>query len=508
MAPRPRRAPLRPTALHEPATTGNTPGSPNGAIAPTPGTEASLTASLTSQYVSAGGYQYWSNYARSLPHPFDDLTQDLGVEIYQSMQYDGVIKAALTVLVASSLEDSVNLLPAVDDDDDPDQVLGQQITDFCAWVFDNLTTPLDTVLWDMMWGALAQGSRIAEQTYALRTVAGVPRLVLTDLKVKPQRSTAFVVDAYNDVLGLVAIIPGVAYSLLQTTVIGDLNAAPNLLPREKFAILSFRPVNNDPRGTSILRAAYAAWWHKMQMWPEYLRYLTQFASPLPVGTTAPDAIDTVDPATGILTTPEMAQLAALQGIRNGSAISQPFGATVTLHYSAGAGEAFISAIDQDDRQMSVSILGQLLATGEGRHQARAAAQVHQDILDQIVRQLKLFVTRMITRDILTPLVRYNFGPDAADRLVPGVNLGETETSDQSKVLAALAVTPGFTVLPSQLQEIYQFANLPQADASEIAQLQESRAAGLQAAQQVASTPPDSTTGTVGMPNAGGSTEGS
>lgn len=482
------RTKARPS-IAEQVTTGDTPGSPNDQIPPTPGTQATITASLISQYVSAGGYAYWSNYARSLPHPLDDLSQDLGIEIYQSMQHDGVITAALTNLCAEVLEDSVHLMPAVDDDDDPDAALSEQITDFCAWNLDTLTTPIDEVLWDMLWGSLASGSRVAEQTYTMQPVNGTQRLVLTSLTVKPITSTAFVVDAFNTVLGLLAIIPGVGYATLQNSAMIDVKNVPNLLPREKFAILSFRPVNNDPRGSSILRAAYAAWWHKMQLWPEYLKFLTQFASPIPVGTTAPNAVDYTDPTTGLLVTPEQAQLAALQGIRNGAAISQPFGATMQLHFSAGAGEAFISAIDQDDRQMSVSILGQLLATGEGRHQARAAAQVHQDILDQIVRQLKIFVTRMVKRDILKPLILYNFGRDAADRLVPNVSLGETETADQSTVLAALATVPGFTVFPSQLQEIYQFAGLPQADAAEISALQDAKAAGLQAAQQLAANPP-------------------
>lgn len=488
----------RRTQLSEPVHTQGAPGSPNGIVPPTPAVSANLQANLTASYISAGGYQYWSNFARSLPHPLDDLTQDLGIQIYRSMQFDGVIKAALTVLKASVLEDSVNLAPAIDDDGDPDATLAQQITDFCTWALDNLRTPLDAVLWDMM-DCLSMGSRVAEQDYELQAVDGTQRLVLVDIRPTPIESTAFVVDAYNHLLGVVAVIPGVAYSLLQNSMMGDLDAAPNLLPRHKLAVLCFRPHNNDPRGTSILRSAYQAWWHKMQMWPEYLKFLTQFASPIPVGTTAEGAMPFVDPATGTVISPEQSQLAALMAIRNGAAISQPFGATIQLHFSQGAGDAFISAMDQDDRQMTVAILGQTLATGEGRHQARAAAAVHQDILATLIKQLKLFVVRMIRRDILAPLIRYNFGDDAADRLVPEVSLGIIENSDEAKMLAALSTAPGFEILPSQLQGVYDLVGLPQAEPDEITAMQEVKAAGQKAATELALNPPDPNVPATGKP---------
>lgn len=490
------------TRIDEQAAVGGSPGSPNGAIPATPGTQADLTAPLTQEFVSSGGYAWWAAYAKTLPHYLDDLSTDFGWEIYQSMQRDAVVRAALTVLKASVLEDAVNLAPAVDDPDDPQHDLAATIRDFCDDTLQSLDTPIDAVLWDML-DALALGSRVAEQVYALRPVDGTQRLVLTALKVKPLASTAFVTDSYNNVLGLVAVIPGVGYSLLQNTFIGDLGSVPNLLPREKFAVLSFRPQHGDPRGTSILRSAYQAWWHKMQLWPEYMKYLTQFASPIPVGVAGPDAVAQIDPVTGVQVTPEQTLLAALQGIRNGAAVAVPNGTTVTLHYSPGAGSAFVEAFDHYDRQMTVAILGQTLATGEGRHNARAAAQVHQDILDTLVRQLKQFVVRMIRHDILTPLIAYNWGDAAARDLVPAVSLGETESTDLSKILTALAAIEGFQILPSQLQGIYQMAGLPDADPEEILRIQTAQDAGAQAAQQVAATPPTETTGTIGLPGAGG-----
>jgi hypothetical protein len=98
-------------------------------------------------------------------------------------------------------------------------------------------------------------------------------LQLRALKVKPIRSVAFVTDAYLNVLGLVGAKPG------QTVpAVSDL-APAEIIPREKFCILSWRPKDGDPRGTSVLRPAYDPWWRKRQTIPEYLKYLAQFAGP-------------------------------------------------------------------------------------------------------------------------------------------------------------------------------------------------------------------------------------
>jgi hypothetical protein len=175
--------------------------------------------------------------------------------------------------------------------------------------------PFLDVLYEML-DALAFGNKIAEQIYDLdRDDDGKPRLFIKALKIKPRVSTAFVVDAYQNVLGVLALLPGRGYPVVTGSVIGDPSKIPNLLPREKFAIFPWNAHDGDPRGTSLLRAVYNPWWLKIQVWGEYAKYLAQFAGPSLIGYTAPgqvavppmDALGNPIPGAPLIT-PEQAML--------------------------------------------------------------------------------------------------------------------------------------------------------------------------------------------------------
>src|SRR5206468_532813 len=62
----------------------------------------------------------------------------------------------------------------------------------------------------------------------------------------------------------------------------------------KIVVNTFRPKNNDPRGTSLLRPAYDPWWRKRQALVEYVKYLAQFAGPS-IWATTPDGAQSQPP---------------------------------------------------------------------------------------------------------------------------------------------------------------------------------------------------------------------
>jgi hypothetical protein len=103
----------------------------------------------------------------SLPHPLDDLTADFGSDIYDRMAYDPQIAACLTVLKASILEDGLTLSPAVDDKLDPRYPLAVEIKEAAEAMLDDLETPLDDALLDML-HAIAVGNRVAELKYEVK----------------------------------------------------------------------------------------------------------------------------------------------------------------------------------------------------------------------------------------------------------------------------------------------------------------------------------------------------
>lgn len=458
-----------PAEVVERVSTGDLPGAPNVGTPPTPGQPAALKARLDQEYVAGGGWAWFANYIRSLPWAIDDVTTDFGDDLYERMLLDPHVAADVSILKASILETGLNLSPAKPDKEQDGHELAVEICDNATRMLEQLSTPLDDVLWNML-DAIALGNKVAEQVYAQdSTYTGRTQLVLQALKVKPRRSTAFVVDVFYNLVGLLGLVPGQGSPVQVSTILSDPNKTPNLLPREKFAVLTFRPKDGDPRGTSIIRPVYNVWWIKTQLWAQYLKYLTQFAGASLIGYTSQDAqsmpvSDSDGNPSGTLQTPEQVMLAVLQQFQNGTAAAFPFGSKVEAIEVHENGQAFLDAFSLLNSEITKGILTQTLATEEGKHSTRAAAGVHKDILDTIVRQGKHSTIRMIRHDVLRLWVKYNYGAKAAQELVPSATLGETESEDFPATAAAVAQLQRFGYLhPSQFPGLDQRMDLPERD---------------------------------------------
>lgn len=426
-------------------------------------------ADLTASYISAQPQVFLASYIRALPPYIDDVSRDLGDDLYERMLLDPQVFSCVRTLKLSVLEEGVNLQPAVTDEDDEDYDLSKEVLALCEHALANLPRSTDEWLFEML-DALALGNRVAEQVYHLEEAGKYAgNLLLARLACKPRRSTAFVVDPYNKLVGLLGLIPGSGAPILTGTIVGEPSRLPNLLPREKFAILTHAPTNEDPRGNSLLRAVYNPWALKVQLWGEYLKYLTQFASPslfatLPEHATArpqTDSLGNVIPGAPLVQ-PEAQLLEALVRLRNGSAAAAPYGTTLTPIHLGTEGGAFLRAFTLYDEQIAKGVTNQTLATEQGKHQARAAAETHKDTLDSGPKFLKGVVGNMLTRDVLRPLVAYNYGEGVAARLTPTAML---QRLDEAKWAghAQAAATLGYKLDPSQFPAMDEKLGLPVRD---------------------------------------------
>jgi hypothetical protein len=445
---------------------GGTPGTPTTPA--TPGKPVELKALSENEYVAGSAPSWYLNMPRALPWSADDVQHEFGADVYARMMLDAQCKSVVSVFKAAVLEDGIQLRPAVDDKDKPGYKKAVRFVEDAEHMLENMEGSFDDKLWDML-DAVAVGNRMAEQTYDLDTTpSGQKKYQLSHLAVRPMESTAFVVDVYLNVLGIMARIPGQPMSVQQGLLLTDLEHS-NVLPRSKFAILSFRPKNGDPRGTSLLRAAFDPWNAKVQLKREFLKYLTQFASPSLIGYTAeeaaPYAIKNSDGSplldaygNPVMRTPEDDMVAALQQFANGTATALPFGARVQPIEMTGDGKPFLDAFDFLDRQITKAVLQQTLATEEGQHQTRASSATHKDLLDTITRQTKRPVERMIRRDILRVWMQLN-GSDV--ELTPKVTLGTVQTEDLARLWTAMANLNGSDFLhESQLMALDEMLRLP------------------------------------------------
>jgi hypothetical protein len=427
-----------------------------------------VSAAASKQYVAGSRISWYQDLPRALPWAIDDVEGSFGLDIYARMLLDPQVKSTLGVLKSSILEEGITLNPAIDDKEDPDYDRAVAVRDEAEAMLSALDTALDDVLWDML-DALAYGYRMAEQTYDL--AGGTYQLVL--LQPKPAESVAFVVDPFYRVLGILGRIPGQPFPVQQGAILTNLESDPNFLPRSKFAVLTSRPKDGDPRGTSTLRAAFASWNSKQQVTRDYLKYLAQFATPSLIGFTADgaDVYQLVDSngdpmldtnGNPVMGAPEQDMVTTLQQFAAGTASAFPYGARVQPIEMSGDGSAYINAIKQYDRQITKNILHQTLATEDSEHQTRASTGTHKDILDTIVRQLKRPVERMMERDVLHVWLRLN-GRERDLDLCPIVTLGVAEQEDLAKLWTAVSGI-GYTLDASQYPAVDEMLGFPEREA--------------------------------------------
>lgn len=432
--------------------------------------EPRATRDLEREYTAGGSWPWASsqNALRTLPNAIDDVTQDFGDDIYERMLFDPQVSACTQVMKAGILENGPAISSAVSEKEDVNYDLAKMLADEAEDMFSDMDTPLDDVLWDLL-DSLPFGNKVAEQVFQLGAskTDGKEIYRLWRLKVKPRNATAFVVDAFTNVIGLLAQLPGEPQPYQGSIMLPGDGPVENLLPKRKFAISTFRAKDSDPRGRSILRSAYEPWWRKRQVIPEYLKYISQFAGPSLVGTLAEDATPTPDPNDPTRTvSPVDIMMAALLAFRNGTAIVVPNGAEVTPIVMQGEGMAFLRALDNCDQQITKAVLTQSLATEEGKHMARAAAQVHQDVLGTLIRQGKRGVARVLRQQILRNWAIYNWGDEAA-RYAPLVSFGEADQQDIAQLMQGVAALANANyVHASQTPGIDKMLNLPPRDEAE------------------------------------------
>ena len=439
-----------------------------------------LSVSPYDEFVSGGGYVWLAQYIRALPFFIDDITRDFGDDLYERMMLDEQVFSAIGTLKDAILAGGVTITTVKDQAEERPHLglnagkrtiktasqKSKDIAEFCQRSVEGIQRGFDDWLYEML-DALAYGNRISEQIYQLGSGQDEGRVTLKALKVKPRTAYSFVVDVFMNVLGIIGLIPGQGAPIIVQSILGEPNQIPNLVPRQKFAVLTNRPAVGDPRGQSELRAAYDPWWGKKQTEAEMLKYIAQFAVPSLWGTTPDGAQAYIDPTTGLKTTPEQALLSTMTKMRNGSVGAYPFGTEINPIPVSTEGKPILDSLDRYDRRITKAVLNQTLATEEGKHQARAAADAHRDIMDLKVQRIKVHVARMIRTDVLRELLKLNepvFGVDGYTELLPIVNLGDIGQNDfdgEAKAVSTL-VSSGF-LHTSQYPEIDERLGLPERD---------------------------------------------
>jgi hypothetical protein len=365
----------------------------------------------------------------------DDLARDLGLEIYEAMLNDPTVFSAFNVLATGILNGKFQVVPrhspAPNEVPEPGSKRAVEIersaevAEFLRRQVQRLETPIKQTSFEMLF-AMALCNKLAEKVFEPGTGEDEGRVCLKRLRVKRNQSWSFIVNAFGDVVAYRGVTEG---------------GMPVDVPPKKCMVLSWMPRDGDPRGRSLLRAAYNGWNLKLNSWPKLYRYLDRFGTPINVAIAAPDAIeeDELDDRgnpTGEKLKPTRALLQTLLRLEGGSCAAFRSGTEFNIYQPTGNGEAFLHAIEIFKHEILEGILMTARALLEAEHGSKADTQEASHVVARMIVLGRESLEAMYERQLFHHLVELNWGKEDADLYNSYCSMGDVEAKDLVAAMGA------------------------------------------------------------------------
>lgn len=393
----------------------------------TPGAATVRTrADLAKEYITVR-VENTLNSLSKLPNAFDDITCDIGIDVYRQMLRDGEVAASFRMLVNAVVAKKAKANPPDTlSPSSPRWEAAKQVAEFWQWQMDNMSRPFNQILEDIVDSALAEGSAVGEVSWAYQGNGKyLGRIVAANVGKRPLINSSFVVDRFNNLIGLLPenrpgiFTPANLYIPMIDGQTVDLNY---VVPRVHFIIASWNPEAGDPRGRSLLRGAYEAWYLKRNLMALWLDWFEKYVKPWFWGTISKDALPACD-ENGNTIYPTTWLANAIKQMMDCSVGAFPAGTDIHFAEVKAQNGEFERAVNYADQLITRAITGQNLATSSAEYQTNASSKTHQDALSMLIVSIKRWISDIVTRDLFRAGTLINFGEDAED-LVPHLDLGD------------------------------------------------------------------------------------
>jgi phage gp29-like protein len=321
----------------------------------------------------------WQRQALERPGP---PAGGLPYATYTAMESDSMIQTALTLKRLGVLAAPYSIVPA---SNSPEAKRNQQ---FIEEAFAQMQGSPSTIL-DQAMDAFAKGWSVQECVYTQAN----GRYWLETTRAKDPSLFGLKSDRFGKIEALRLEVPG------ETRV---------ELPPAKFIVYAHRGGYGREKGRSDLDAAYPHYSAKQTLLAAWKLHLDRFAKPTMMGkfasTVSSNDVDSV--------------LQALQNLASTTAIMVPNDIEVTsIGGDSEASKGYMEAIEFHNREIARAILGQTLTTDEGRRVGSLAmGKVHLQVLVlQLEALRKDLADRVMTEQVIRPLIELNFGPGNVPR---------------------------------------------------------------------------------------------
>lgn len=424
-------------------------------------------------------------YLSVLPLASDNVAAELGLDVLDRMMNDPQVSASIYNLVYQAFVRGIAVRPRYNDPSHPYYKAGVEMYDFISYNLDFCNDAMEDVDVGLMQeleseavNRLVYGNALSEWTGVVATHGPLAnKLCLSSLRTKPPDVYGYVSDPYGAVRGIACYTGkgGTAFTdMTEVRRVGgdwevsadNLPAGWEILPVSKFLVTRHRPRSGDPRGTSALSSAYNSWFLLMNLWPDYHKYLTQFASPSMLGVLGEKDIPRYNAHTKAEDDPLDELYELLEDFQNSTVIAVRHGVEVKPLQAHGDGYTYGRAIETLNHQIIKAIQHSVLGTEMARNQTRAASTVHKDVQDLPAHAIKRVTVDAFQRQVWRRLIHLNFGKEAADLLTPMATLGSIAPEDKIESLKGFAAA-GYKILPSQFRDVSNEIELDPATPEEI-----------------------------------------
>jgi phage gp29-like protein len=313
---------------------------------------------------------------------------------------DDDVGGSIEELKLSVLSRERAIVPA----DDSSQAI--EIADFIRGQFDELSN-FENILYSLL-DAAPMGVSIAELMFDVSS----DLVALTGIKDRPQELFTFGQWSEPQIGPLRFLKNGYADA-----------AGGELVPEQKFIVFSYRPRAGNRRGRPLLRAVFWPSWFKRQT----VRFWLRFGEKGP-GTAV------VKYANGASEDEKKQALSAAETIINSVAAAVPDSfslvedlLTAARSQDPAVYEKLVTRMEQSVRRR---IVGQTLTAmgSDGGKGTQALGNVHEETKEQRSVALAGMLETAINDQVIYPLALWNFGPDAAAKLLPKLKIN-TETQE-------------------------------------------------------------------------------
>ncbi len=366
------------------------------------------------------------------PYNPDALIVKKGYDTLDDMRADDQINAVMNMKKKARLSTGWEIHPASTSKADTDAA------EFCKWNLERLAGTFNTNLLQILSG-LDYGFSATEIIWKLNKEPGDynGKIILDALKTRKPHHITFYQDEHGNLLE-----DGVA----QETASGEIIR----MRKDKFIIYTYQEEFDNIYGRSDYRSFYREWWIKSVILKFYAMWLERFPFPptigwYPPGTPDDDVDDLMD---------------ILEHLQTGTTATLPMGFTLDqLDVPSTASAAYERAIAIMNKGITRgALVPDLLGfTDSSSRGSYALGKSHFDVFLWVLRDLGFSLGTILTEQLLTPLVQYNFNADVPQFVMPSP---EEDLESRSQILKVLL--DGQVVDPNE-EWVRDYMNVPQAD---------------------------------------------